>query len=83
MSEGPLFPKKSDAPDAKNETPDSPPVQIERSDDPDFGQATSQTSGSTQSGSPNVPSRRVGCGSSVFVLMLVGIALVVAGRVLL
>jgi hypothetical protein len=74
MSEGPLFPKKTD-PEGQEE---SPPVVIERSDDPDAGKSSS----STGRGVPRVPGRPVGCGSSVFVLMLV-VALVVVGGVML
>jgi hypothetical protein len=65
--EGPIFPKKTD-PEGKQE---SPPVVIERSDDPNFGQTTS-------SGSPNLPNvqgKTVGCSSSVFLVMLVGIGM--------
>ncbi len=74
MSEGPLFPKKTD-PEGQEE---SPPVVIERSDDPDSGKTASSGRGSL----PTMPRKPVGCGSSVFVLMLV-VALVVAGRVVL
>lgn len=74
MSEGPLFPKQTD-PEGQEE---SPPVVIERSDDPDSGKTTS----STGRGVPRVPGRPVGCGSSVFVLMLVVALVVISGAVL-
>ena len=74
MSEGPLFPKKTD-PEGQAE---SPPVVIERSDDPDSAKTTSGTG----RGVPRVPGRPVGCGSSVFVLLLVVGLVVVGGAVL-
>ncbi len=74
MSDGPLFPKKTD-PEGQEE---SPPVVIERTDEPSSG----RTTGSTGRGVPRVPGRPVGCGSSVFVLMLV-VSVIIAGRVLL
>jgi hypothetical protein len=77
MSEGPLFPKKTD-PDAPEETTGSQ-VEIERSDDPNFGKSTSSTGRRV----PSVPGRPAGCSSQVFLLMLMGVALMVAARVLL
>lgn len=74
MSEGPLFPKKTETEGQQ----ESPPVVIERSDDPD----SAKTASSTGRGVPRVPGRPVGCGSSVFVLMMLVAALVV-GRVVL
>jgi hypothetical protein len=69
MSEGPLFPKKTD-PDAPEETAGSH-VEIERSDDPNFGKTTS----STGRRAPTVPGRPAGCSSQVFVLVLIGLGL--------
>lgn len=77
MSDGPTFPKKTD-PDAPPETSGSQ-VEIERSDDPNFGNMTS----STGRGLPNVPGRPAGCSSSIYLLMVVGVAMLVAGRMLL
>ncbi len=75
MSDGPLFPKKSDT----NEEPSTgSQVEIERTDDPNFGKPTTRG----RSGLPTTPGRPVGCGSSVFVLMLI-VALTVAGSALL
>lgn len=76
MSEGPLFPKKTD-PQGEAE---SPPVVIERSDDPNFGKTT-------RSGRPSLPNmqgKQIGCGStSMFVLMLgIGMIGLIAARVL-
>lgn len=77
MSEGPLFPKKTS--EAGQE--EAPPVVIERSDDPDFGKTTSRGRRSL----PTMPGKPVGCGSSVFLLMLAGVGLLalVAVRVAL
>ncbi len=76
MSQGPLFPKKSETDD---EPTTGSQVEIERSDDPNFGKTTSRGRGSlpTMQGG-----KQIGCGSSVFMLMLV-VALVVAGSALL
>ena len=75
MSDGPLFPKKSDT----NEEPSTgSQVEIERTDDPNFGKTTSRGRGSL----PSMPGKQVGCGSSVFVLLLV-VTLMVAGSALL
>ncbi len=74
MSDGPLFPKKTD-PEGQEE---SPPVVIERTDDPTSG----GTTGRRRPTLPNMQGKQVGCGSSVFVLMLV-VALVVVGGVVL
>lgn len=75
MTNGAQFPKKSET----DETPDTPApqVEIQRSDDPNF--STSKTSGSR-----NLPaqSKKVGCGSSVFVLMLL-VAVVLVGRTII
>ncbi len=74
MSEGPLFPKKTDT-DGQEE---SPPVVIERSDDPNFGKTTS----SGRPSLPNVQGKQIGCGSSVFVLLLaIGSIGLIAARV--
>jgi hypothetical protein len=76
MSEGPLFPKKTDT-DGEDE---SPPVVIERSDDPNFGKTTRTGRPSL----PNVQGKQIGCGSSVFVLMLgIGLIGLIAARVLI
>ena len=75
MSDGPLFPKQSET----NEEPQTgSQVEIERSDDPNFGKTVSRGRGSL----PNMQGKQVGCGSSVFVLLLV-VALVMAGGALL
>jgi hypothetical protein len=75
MTDGPLFPKKSET----NEEPESGShVEIERSDDPSFGKTTSQG----RSSLPNMQGKQIGCGTSVFVLLVV-VALVVAGGVML
>lgn len=77
MSEGPLFPKKTDA-DGQE---DAPPVVIERSDDPNFGKTVSKTSGSSL---PTTQGKQIGCGSSVFVLLLgIGMIGLLAARMLL
>jgi len=80
MSEGPLFPKKTS--EAGQE--EAPPVVIERSDDPDFGKTTSRGRRSLPT-MPTMPGKPVGCGSSVFLLMLAGVGLLamVAVRVAL
>lgn len=74
MSNGPLFPKKSET---DGDVPEEPQVQIERSDD-----RSTRRSGSPGQ-LPNVQAKKIGCSSSIFVLMLVGAGLMVAGRVLL
>ncbi|MCA9859683.1 MAG: hypothetical protein KC438_08170 [Thermomicrobiales bacterium] len=74
MSNGPLFPKKSET---GGDVSEEPQVEIERSDEP----STRRRGGPSQL--PNVPGKQIGCSSSVFVLMLVGVGLMVAGRVLL
>lgn len=80
MSQGPIFPEKTDS-DADNAP--APPVQIERSDDPNFGQTTKSNSGVPSTTQGNSASR-AGCGASVFaLLMLAGIAMLVAGQLLL
>ena len=74
MSEGPLFPKKTDT-DGQEE---SPPVVIKRSDDPNFGKTTS----SGRPSLPNVQGKQIGCGSSMFALMLgIGMIGLIAARV--
>jgi hypothetical protein len=77
MSEGPLFPKKTS--DEGQE--EAPPIVIERSDDPNFGKTTGRDRGAL----PTIPGKPVGCGSSVFLVMLVGIGMLamVAVRVVL
>ena len=75
MSDGPLFPKKSET---DEEPTTGSQVEIERSDDPNFGKTVSSGRNSV----PSVPGKRIGCGSSVFVLMVV-IALVIAGGAVL
>lgn len=76
MSEGPLFPKKTE-PQGEEE---SPPVVIERSDDPNFGKPAS----SGRSSLPTTQGKQIGCGSSVFVLMLgIGMIGLLAARILL
>jgi len=72
--QGPLFPKKT----SEEGQQDAPPVVIERSDDPNFGKTTRRTPGSSlPQGKP------MGCStSSVFVVMLV-VAIVVAGRLVM
>ena len=67
MSEGPLFPKKTD-PQGEEA---SPPVVIERSDDPNFGKTTSSTGRRV----PNVPGRPTGCSTQMFVLLVIGLGL--------
>lgn len=67
MSEGPLFPKKT----SEEEQEESPPLVIERSDDPNFGSSTRGTSRRV----PRVPGRPAGCSSSMFLMMLVGIGM--------
>ena len=75
MSNGPLFPKKSET----NEEPTTgSQVEIERSDDPNFGKTTSRGRGSL----PTMQGKQIGCGTSVFVLMLL-VAIVAAGQALL
>lgn len=75
MSEGPIFPKKTD----ENTQEEAPPVVIERSDDPNFGKTTTTGRRSL----PTMQGKQIGCGSSVFLFMLAGVALMVAGRALL
>lgn len=75
MSDGPLFPKKSDT----NEEPSTgSQVEIERTDDPNFGKPTNRG----RSSLPTLPGKPVGCGSSVLVLMSI-VAAMLAGSVLL
>ena len=74
MSDGPLFPKKSETDEAPTT---GSQVEIERSDDPNFGKTTSKGRASL----PTMPGKQIGCGSSVFVLMVV-VALVVGRAVL-
>lgn len=76
MSEGPTFPKKTDADGGK---PQAPPVQIERSDDPNFG----KTSTRPQGGMPTMQGKQIGCGAGVFLLALLGVVLMLAGGALL
>ena len=76
MSQEPLFPKKSET---SVDTSEAPPIQIERSDDP----STSLPTSSGNSSLPSTQGKKVGCGSSVFVLMLIGVAMLVAGSLLL
>lgn len=79
MSDGSLFPKKSETGGQEEE---APPIVIERSDDPDFGKTPSRTSGSSL---PNARGKQTGCGSSVFLFVLLGVGMLamVAARVIL
>lgn len=62
-NEGPLFPKKSDTP---GNTEASPPLVIERSDDPNFGKPT----GRRRPTRPAMPGKPVGCSTGVFLVLL-------------
>lgn len=72
MSDGPLFQKKSET---NEESTTESLVEIERSDDPNFGKTTSRGRGSL----PTLPGKQIGCGSSVFSLLLI-VTVVVVGR---
>lgn len=75
MSGGPLFPKKSETTDDVPTTGSQ--VEIERSNDPNF-----KNTSSSQRNLPTMSGKQIGCGSSVFVLMLV-VALLVVGQAIL
>jgi len=62
-NQGPLFPKKSDTP---GDTEESPPLVIERSDDPNFGKPT----GRSRPSLPTRPGKPVGCSTGVFLVLL-------------
>jgi len=73
-NQGPLFPRKSDTPET---TEESPPLVIERSDDPDFGKPT----GRRRPSRPMMPGKPVGCSTGVFLVLLTIASLAIGASV--